>query len=135
MEKIVIDTSVAVKWFVEEKNSEEALKLLKDHHDGQIEIIAPEIICLELVNALFFGADYKGEILEKALSAFYDLNLSLVLLSKSFIQGARKYMEEYNIAIYDALFIFLAKKEKTLLITCDKKHHSKKFYKKIEYLA
>lgn len=135
MEKIVLDTSVAVKWFVEEKDSEKAVEILENYKDGRLEIIAPEIITLELVNALFFGAGFKGQVLKKALSAFYALGLSFVPLSKSLVLGAQEYMEGFKIAIYDALFIYLAEKGKIPLVTADEKHHAKKFSKRIKYLS
>lgn len=134
MEKVVLDTSVVVKWFVEEKDSKKALKLLKDYQNGQLKIIAPEIVSLELANALFFGAGYKNKLLKESLDAFYALDLSLIPLTKSFIQEASEYMEKFKIAIYDALFIFLAEKEKIPLITTDRRHHQKRFSKQIRYL-
>jgi predicted nucleic acid-binding protein len=134
MEKVVLDTSVVVKWFVEEKNSEKAVKLLKNYRDGQLKIIAPAIIGLELANALFFGASYKSELIKESLTAFYSLNFVLIPLGESLIQEASEYMEKFKIGIYDALFIFLAEKEKIPLITADKKHHQKRFSKQIRYL-
>lgn len=134
MEKVVLDTSVVVKWFVEEKDSEKAQKFLEAYQDGRLEIIAPEIMGLELTNALFFGAGYKGEVLKQALAAFYSLKLASVPLSESFVQEARKYMEKFKIAIYDALFIALADRERLPLISADKQHHQKRFSKQIKYL-
>lgn len=134
MEKIVLDTSVVVKWFVEEKGSREALRFLEDYQEGKLEIIAPKIIGLELANALFFGAGYKDEVLKNALTAFYSLNLSFVPLSEFFIQGAREYMEKFKIAIYDALFIALAEARKIPLVSADRKHHQKRFSKRIAHL-
>lgn len=133
MEKVVIDTSVAVKWFIKERGSEKAVKLLDSYKNGQIKIMAPEIISLELVNALYFAACFKGRILKEALSSFYRLNLSLNPLSELFLQESSVYMQKFNIGVYDALFIALAEKEKIPLITADKKHHRREFSKFIEY--
>lgn len=135
MEKVVLDTSVVVKWFVAEKDSKKALKLLRSYQNERLKIFLPEIASLELANALFFGAGYQGEILQDALHAFYSLKFSLVPLNEAFIQGARPYMENYQIAIYDALFIFLADQLGISLITADKKHHQKKFSKQIKFLS
>lgn len=135
MEKVVIDTSVAVKWFIKERGSQKAVKLLEDYKDKLIRIMAPEIISLELANALYFAARFKGKILKEALGSFYRLNLSLIPLSEPFLQESSIYMQKFNIGIYDALFITLAEKEKIPLITADKKHHRKEFSKFIRRLG
>jgi len=52
MERIVIDASVVVKWFVDEEGSEGALAIRKKYAEGEAEIIAPELILFEALNAL-----------------------------------------------------------------------------------
>lgn len=134
MEKVVLDTSVVVKWFVEEESSEKALKFLEEYKNRKLKIVIPEIIVLELANALFFGGGFSGKLLEKALNAFYGLKIKPIPLERKIVQGARKYMDKFNIAIYDAIFIYLAEKEEVLLITADKKHHLRKISGFIRYL-
>lgn len=134
MEKVVIDTSVAVKWFIKESGSQKAVKLLEDYKDKRIKILVPQIISLELVNALYFAARFEGKILKEALKSFYRLNLSLAPLNELFLQESSLFMQKFNIGIYDALFIALAEKEKIPLITADKKHHRKEFCQFIKYL-
>lgn len=134
MEKVIIDTSVAVKWFIKESGSQKAVKLLEDYKDKRIKILVPQIISLELVNALYFAARFEGKILKEALKSFYHLNLSLAPLNELFLQESSLFMQKFNIGIYDALFIALAEKEKIPLITADKKHHRKEFSKFIKYL-
>lgn len=134
MEEVIVDTSLAVKWFVEEENSDKALGLLKNYKEGQIKIIVPEIIALELANALFFGAGFEGNILKKSLEAFYLFDFPTVNLEEDIILGASKYMEKFKIAIYDAIFIYLADLKKIPLITADIKHHKKTYSKEIKYL-
>ena len=78
MEKsIVIDTSIVVKWFVQEEGTEASLKLLTSHKKGLLTLHAPAIVPLELANALYYGGGFKTRDLEKALSAFYSFNISL----------------------------------------------------------
>ncbi|MGB9707080.1 MAG: type II toxin-antitoxin system VapC family toxin, partial [Microgenomates group bacterium] len=134
MEKVVLDTSVVVKWFVEEKDSQKALNFLEEYRQGKLKLLAPQIVGLELANALFFGAGFKGKILEKALSAFYNLGITLVPLSEELVKESAVYSEKFKIAAYDALFIVVAEKEKCFLVTADKKHHQKSFSPRIKYL-
>lgn len=134
MEKVVLDTSVVVKWFVEEENSKKALDFLEKYRLGKLKILAPEIIGLELASALFFGVGLRRKILQEALGAFYDLGLTLISLDESLVKEASKYSEKFKIATYDALFIVLAEKEKCFLVTADKKHHQQRFSRRIKYL-
>jgi|YNPBryantNP2012_1023418.scaffolds.fasta_scaffold24529_3 predicted nucleic acid-binding protein len=134
MEKVVLDTSVVVKWFVEEEGSEKAVDFLENYRQGKLKILAPEIIGLELANALFFGAGLRGKVLQEALAAFYNLGIALIPLDETLVREASKYSEKFKIATYDALFIVLAEKEKCALITADKKHHQKSFSRRIKYL-
>ncbi len=52
--EVVVDASVVVKWFVKEEGSEEALRLRDRYVEGEIQIIAPELITFEVLNALYF---------------------------------------------------------------------------------
>jgi predicted nucleic acid-binding protein len=99
-----------------------------------LKIIAPEIIGLELANALFFGAGLRGKVLQEALAAFYNLGITIIPLNEALVKEASKYSEKFKIATYDALFIVLAEKEKCALITADKKHHQKSFSRRIKHL-
>lgn len=134
MEKVVLDTSIVVKWYVEEEKSEKARQILSEYQKNKLAVVVPEIITLELANALYFGADFKSEILSETLSSFYALNIPHIPITMDLLLPSTDLMEKYNIAIYDALFIALSEKEKATLITADKKHHQKKYSKNIKYL-
>jgi len=49
---VVADASVMVKWFVDEIYSENARKLRDEYINGTLEIIAPELMPYEVLNAL-----------------------------------------------------------------------------------
>lgn len=50
MEYIVIDSSVAIKWFVVEHHSDKAREILDIYKDGVINFIAPDLINAEFGN-------------------------------------------------------------------------------------
>src|SRR5437899_13107101 len=50
--KYVIDTSVEVKTFVQEQDSNRAVRLRNDYHQGVHELIAPDIFPTEMCNVL-----------------------------------------------------------------------------------
>ena len=51
-QKKIVDASVMVKIFAEEEDSDKASKLLEEHINGNVTLMAPELIFLETLNAL-----------------------------------------------------------------------------------
>lgn len=60
MSRLVVDSSVAIKWFVSEDDSEDALKL-RDRH----QLVAPDLLVAECVNA-FWKMARRGELTAEA---------------------------------------------------------------------
>ncbi len=54
--EVVVDVSVVIKWFGEEEYSDKAILLRDRYIEGEISIIAPELMLYEVLNALY----YKG---------------------------------------------------------------------------
>src|SRR5688572_30533481 len=53
MDSVVIDSSVAIKWFFEEPDWERARQILADGQAGNLELIAPDFILTELANVIW----------------------------------------------------------------------------------
>lgn len=121
----VVDASVIVKWFVEEEGSERALEIRNKYIEGEIKLIAPEIIIFEVLNALhykkLFSADEMKEISE-ALDAFsFELYSLVGEYAKKTIEAAY----ENNITIYDASYLSLAMMKETYMYAADVKIREK----------
>lgn len=50
---VVVDASLAVKWVLEEPYTQEAISLLHEWADQQIQIIAPSLLAFEAANAIY----------------------------------------------------------------------------------
>lgn len=134
METVILDTSVVIKWYTQEEGTIEAVSLLTKYKTGNLNIIIPSILPLELANALYFGLGFRQKNHEEALKEFFNLNIPLVQLTDKIIRDASRLMEKFSIAIYDAVFLNIAEEKRIPLITADKKHHQKKYSKFISYL-
>lgn len=134
MEKIVVDSSIVVKWFIDEEGSKKARLLFKEHQEERISLYAPDIIIIEVVNALFFKADFPKNQLKDVVRKLFQAEIKFVYLEQYLIQKSVDIMIEHKIASYDALFTALAQDLDCPLIINDRKHHLKKIYKKIRYL-
>ena len=50
--KYVLDSSVAFKWLIAEADTDQALKVRDDFRNGALELIAPDILLVEVTHAL-----------------------------------------------------------------------------------
>lgn len=125
MKRFVLDTSVVVKWFSEEKDSDKARKLLKSFEEKKIEIILPALVKYELANAFLKGKQLSFSEAKIALETFY--NLPLVFVEETFDLAKDSYQlgKKLNLSYYDACFLALAKSQKAILITANPKHQKR----------
>jgi predicted nucleic acid-binding protein len=114
-----VDSSVAVKWFVDESESNvtDALELLADHRDGEILLAAPSHLLLEVLNALRYrGADERT--LADAAAHLLDLSLEIHELA-DLAAAAAIVAARHDLTLYDAAFAALADALDAELIASD----------------
>jgi|SRR5687767_14567067 len=122
MIKVVVDASVAAKWFLPEIHSDAAVRLL----DPEIVLCAPDLIVPEFGNILWkkirraeITRDEAGEILR----AFGALPLEL-LASSTLLGAAFELAVELDRSVYDSLYLAAALAEECAMVTADAKFHS-----------
>lgn len=125
MEKVVIDTSVILKWYLQEAGTFKAKQIYKDFQNQKIQIILPELIKYELGNALLKGKKLDSNKVKQPLANFYRLPLIFVALDNQLAFLTYQIAEQLKITFYDACFLALAKREKAVLITANPKHQQK----------
>src|SRR3972149_5927218 len=81
MKRIVIDASVALKWYLPDEEDEDgALHLLEDHASDRVLLLAPALLEFEVANALVI-AKRRGRVgdddARKAMDGFRDLGIGL----------------------------------------------------------
>lgn len=77
---LVLDTSVAVKFYVPEEGHEDALKVLAAAESGEVELIAPATLLPEAFNAVW-QYRRRGEFtLDEVHTAWYNLGRIPVVL-------------------------------------------------------
>jgi len=114
----VIDSSVAVKWYVEEADSDRATDLIG------LELVAPDIIRVEVANALWKKVR-KGEIHERqTVGALPHLSASLKILPSGLLMDAAfDAAIELRHPVYDCVFLVLSQELQVPLITSDERLH------------
>lgn len=121
--KIVVDSSVAVKWLSVEGEQDVGQADLILEHAGRekIELTAPVFMKYEVGNALRYKKipeDGKLEILRQ----FYDIPIKFYGISSRQAQTAFKMARAAGITFYDAVFMELAQRLKAVLVTANPKH-------------
>ena len=117
--KLVIDASVAMKWYVEQPHSEVARQLAA----GGDLLIAPELLLAEAANAFwkYVRAGLIGA--ERARAALSKLPDRLDILSPLFplTEDALEIAVSLNHPVYDCFYLALARREGAPLVTADKR--------------
>ena len=118
MRFVVVDASVAVKWYVRETGSEKAIALLESE---DLLFLARDVFLPETVNALLKqrrAGQLADETLDKALR---DLTFSLpeLVSSTRMIDHAVMIARAIRHSIYDCLYLALAERWETQFVTAD----------------
>jgi predicted nucleic acid-binding protein len=122
MRKIVVDASVAIKWFVPEIHSEAAGRLF----DPQIVLCAPDLIVSEFGNTLWKKVrrgDIPREEAEEILASFAALPLDLYP-TKVIQSAAFQLALELDRSVHDSIYLALAIAQRCTVITADRKFHA-----------
>lgn len=134
----VLDTSVVVQWYSPEKelHVEKAIALLTKYEKiGLEKIVIPDLLVLELSNALLAGKGLGFPLVGQILRDFYGLGLTIVAVDLQTIALAIRIVKEYKVTIYDAVFLALAKMYECKLVSDDAKSHGKIKDEKIQMLG
>ncbi|HEV3484087.1 MAG TPA: type II toxin-antitoxin system VapC family toxin, partial [Vicinamibacterales bacterium] len=122
MRQLVVDASVAIKWFVPEVHSPAAVRLL----DPDTVLFAPDSIGPEIANALWkkvrrgeITADEASEILSAFARAGVEIFPSHVLVASAFELAV-----SLGRTVYDGLYLALAIAQDCPLVTADRKFHA-----------
>lgn len=119
----MLDTSVAVKFYVPEKGYEQARRLLAVVENNEVKLLAPSTIGAELWNALWWKyrrGELEKETVRETWEKFSDAPISL-FDSDSLMPAAVEIAYETGVIIYDALFLALAGDFQTVVVTADER--------------
>lgn len=117
----LLDTSVAVKWFVIEEDSETAKSLRRAHLWDEIQLYIPDLLLMELANALRYASQLSEERILDDLATFAALEISIIPFSIEVLRDSVALSLEHDLAVYDAYFLAVARDLGIPFITADRK--------------
>lgn len=121
---IIIDSSVALKWFFpEEEYSNEALKIKKDFTEKEITISVPILFFYEVGNVLKSSVKSSRVDSKKAKRAYEKFTYTdfIIYSSKELFKDAFEESTTLDITFYDASYVALAEYLKIPFYTTDEK--------------
>ncbi|HEY0069781.1 MAG TPA: type II toxin-antitoxin system VapC family toxin [Chloroflexia bacterium] len=125
MSKLVVDSSVAIKWFVDEDDSDQAQMLLDQIGAGDYTLIVPELIYAEVGNIIWkkvmrgLLAPSDGQIVA---DTFFAAGIeSEVVLTRTLFLDACSLAINYKQSMYDAIYLALSIQEQCPVVTADER--------------
>jgi predicted nucleic acid-binding protein len=119
--RYVLDSCVALKWVLPESDSDKAIQVRDDANAGIHELLAPDILLVEVAHALA-RAERRGIIrppegarrLQNISNNSPALHSYLSLLPRAFAIAS-----QFRVGVYDCLYVALAERERCKHLTAD----------------
>lgn len=123
MPKLVVDSSVAVKWFVPEPYSAEARRVLDDYQKGTLFLLAPDLINAEFGNIIWKKHLFHGLAAADAQAVVEGFRKVLLTVAPtaSLLEEAYRLAVAHRRTVYDALYLALSLREQCQFVTADEK--------------
>lgn len=118
---IILDTSVIIKWFTNEENTDKSIEYRDKYIDRKIEIIEPDLLLYEISNALRYNPNFKEIDVMNALESIFDLGIEIITPTRKLLYDTIEISYKYDITGYDAAYIALSRELSGKFITSDKK--------------
>lgn len=118
-QQLVIDSCVCVKWVIREQDSERAINLLS----SDAELIAPDLVLLEVANALWKNVRRGLITAERAQLRLGDLPgfFNRLLPSTELVAEALSLGLTIDLPIYDCAYVIASRRTGAKLVTADTK--------------
>lgn len=119
MSELVLDASVLVKWFRAEgeQHVQAALGLYSRFSRGELVVVVPQVLFLELLNAAARRWGWEVQRLERFAVDLEQLGLEVRQPSLARIAG----WCDRGLSAYDACYVALAQERRTVVVTEDQR--------------
>ncbi len=113
----VVDASIAVKWVIPEVLSAKADRV----RDGDEDVVAPDLLLVEVANALWRKTAAKEISPREAADAFGLVRDSGIDLRATgpLVPRAMEVARRLDHPVYDCVYVVLAERERAALVTAD----------------
>jgi predicted nucleic acid-binding protein len=113
VDRVVVDSSVVVKWLVPEPLSAEAHRVLTAYQTGALELLAPDLLNAEVGNIVWKKQRFQGLAPADAqllVDAFRALPIALTPTA-DLLDAAYRLAVAHQRTVYDAMYLALSVRE------------------------
>ena len=118
---VVADASVVVKWFVEEEHTDAALRLRDDYVDRVVDIVSPDLLPCEVLNALRYSPGLGERQLNEIVEALDKYSLWLAPLEGDLARACVENSMRHGISVYDSAYVSLGQMREIPVYTADQR--------------
>jgi len=123
---IVLDASVILKWIFDDEEGGDRVSRYRDNHIAEREIIAaPDLLFYEIANVLATKTRLPAAAVTEAFSLLWNFNLERFDFGLEEFLAGLAMARKYNVSLYDAAYIELARRLKCTFVTADRKLYEK----------
>ncbi len=126
MKNLVIDSGVAVKWFIEEDDSHIVQLIYDEYESDNLSFLAPDLIYAEFGNIVWKKLIFRNldsEDANFAVQRFKKISFTLTPTTSLF-NDAFKIAVRYKRTFYDSLYLALSVRENCGFVTADEKFYN-----------
>lgn len=132
---LVLDASVVVKWYCEEKDSDKALEIRKMYRENNVNIIVPNLLFYEVINAIRFNSDISEKAKKRIANNLLAIGFDTIVPSRNQYLEALSFALNKDLTIYDSIYYVIAKDTDGLYVTADENFWNKTKNKTIVLLG
>ncbi len=132
---LILDASVAVKWFTMEPLRDKALIIRDKYVNGELDLEAPSLLYYEVANALRYNPRFGIEEVRSAVRALEDLAITIYDFKGELASRAVELAYRFGITVYDAAYVALAAMRNATLYTADKEVVMKVSSENVKHLS
>ena len=123
MPNLVVDSGVAIKWFVPEPYSIQARQLLSDYQSGSLSFIAPDLINAEFGNIVWKKHTFQGLDASDAQTVMDEYRKVMITLTSTgvLLEEAYRLAVTHRRTVYDMLYLALSIRESCQFVTADER--------------
>ncbi|MEK6693620.1 MAG: type II toxin-antitoxin system VapC family toxin [Nitrospirota bacterium] len=133
---IVLDSSVVLKWVFDEEDAyERAIKYRRMHISGEEVVVVPSLFFYEIANVLATKTKLSNPEAADFFLTFWNFDLELFNFGLDEFLSGITLSRRYEITLYDAAYIELAKRLRCSFVTADRRLYEKvKGFKEVRLL-
>lgn len=126
MKNTVVDSGIAVKWVIQEEDSDVAQLILDEYKNENLSFLAPDLIYAEFGNIIWKKVIFKNLDTTDAAFAiqeFKKISFTLTPIILLF-DAAFNLAVQYKRTFYDSLYLALSVRENCEFVTADEKFYN-----------